>query len=135
MAKVLVVDDDVRTLSAIKKLLEYDDHSAVCVTSGAKAIDLLHTENFDAVFTDLEIGTPDGEAVARAARKIRPASCVYVCSASVHVEKAHAADACVFIPKPIDYDALHTRMVQCRSCPSCRAKNVCHGRFHRDGSD
>jgi CheY-like chemotaxis protein len=134
MARVLVVDDDPQTLSAMRKLLEYDGHTVACAADGTTAITLLRSQEFDAVFTDLDVPAPDGEAVARLARELLPAACVCICSASMRIEqRALAADACFFAPKPVDYDALQTRLEACRSCATCKSARRCHGRLHPQG--
>jgi CheY-like chemotaxis protein len=114
MGRILVVDGDRSTVTAMTTLLREDGHEVEPFTSGSEAIAALRSGRaFDAVVTDFEI---DGAAVTRAARESSPNACIVI----THQGQAGQSDlryagACVVVDKPIVYDALHGALTGCRA--------------------
>jgi CheY-like chemotaxis protein len=72
MARFLVVDDEVNTVTALRELLEMDGHEVVASSSCREAVNALAHVPFDAVLTDLEMTWSRGENVVRLARERHP---------------------------------------------------------------
>ena len=81
MARILVVDDDPCTVTALTRLLASDGYEVVGFTTGADAVAALSRETFDAIVTDLNMPRVDGRAVVAAAREHFPTACVVVVTA------------------------------------------------------
>ena len=62
---VLVVDDDPRMLSMMRRTLEADGYGVTVVQDGAEALDVLRRETVDLVILDVMLPGEDGFAVAR----------------------------------------------------------------------
>jgi CheY-like chemotaxis protein len=60
MAKILVVDDDQAILDIIKLWLENDGHAVSLAMDGDEALDLLNSEEFDVMITDLIMPKTEG---------------------------------------------------------------------------
>lgn len=69
MALIMVVDDDMRLLRAIKRALTRRDHSVLTVSDGDKAIDLLGERHIDLVILDVLMPHVDGIQVCRYIRR------------------------------------------------------------------
>ena len=106
MARVLVVDDDPSTVTAVTRLLGSDGYEVAGFTTGADAVEALSREKFDAIFTDLNMPSVDGRAIVAAAREHVPTACVVVVTAESGEEEAtlRAAGACIVAGKPLRYD-------------------------------
>ncbi len=70
MYRLLVVDDEVRIRSIIKKYAEFEGHTVVEATDGMEAVRLTRIENFDIVIMDIMMPELDGFSACREIRKI-----------------------------------------------------------------
>jgi signal transduction histidine kinase len=59
-ARILVVDDEESVVVTVQGVLELDGYQIVATTSGVEALDLIRSEQFDVVLTDLRIDGVDG---------------------------------------------------------------------------
>ncbi len=109
MSRILVVDDERASAEGLRVLLRADGYDVVALQSALKARDLLATERFDAVITDLEMPELHGTEIVAAARASNPQMPVLVVSAYTGSPAAAVAmkrGACTLIAKPIEYDEL-----------------------------
>lgn len=60
MARILIVEDDLNTLSGLTEILKDEGYDVVGVESGKKALRLLERELFDLMLTDLRMPDIDG---------------------------------------------------------------------------
>lgn len=93
---ILVVDDDPMMLRLLDSVLAKLGNRIVLAGGGARAIELLDSEPFRVVITDLEMPGIDGFAVLDAARAKQPHAALIVVSAS------KTAAGVEVIKKPID---------------------------------
>ena len=63
--RILVVDDSATMRDMLSQYLQAGDYLVACATSGAQALDILKTERFDVIVTDLEMPELDGFALIR----------------------------------------------------------------------
>ncbi len=66
---ILVAEDERVNRQVVQRLLAKLGHNAVCVEDGQKAIDLLKTQTFDCMLTDIQMPVMDGLAATRIIRK------------------------------------------------------------------
>ena len=66
--KVLVVDDDPKTVDLVKLYLQKDGHAVVCAYDGVQALDLARHERPDLIVLDLMLPGMDGLSICRAMR-------------------------------------------------------------------
>jgi len=68
MARILVVDDHPLNRDLLKTILGYANHEVVEAADGADALDLVRTQPFDLIISDILMPTMDGVAFVRAIR-------------------------------------------------------------------
>jgi DNA-binding NtrC family response regulator len=113
MARVLVVDDELRLGKLASEMLELDGHEVVRAGGGREALVRLAAERFDVVVTDLRMPEVDGLAVLRAARALAAPPEVVLMTAfgtaesAVEAMRAGAAD---YVTKPFSMDELRLRV-------------------------
>jgi two-component system cell cycle sensor histidine kinase/response regulator CckA len=99
---VLVAEDEEIVRDLVCDVLEEEGYRVVCLTSPEVARDYLCGEdNFDAVVTELDLGTMDGFQVAGLAKKHRPdAAIIYTSGAAAGRVEQGKLDGATYIPKP-----------------------------------
>jgi putative two-component system response regulator len=104
--KVLLVDDELRTIELIAAVLERHGFEVALAATPRAAIEELQRGSFDAVVTDVLFeGAADGEVVLRAARELQPGAVVMLMTGYPVLENAVSAiknGAFDYLQKPID---------------------------------
>ncbi|HXK11530.1 MAG TPA: response regulator [Vicinamibacteria bacterium] len=111
--KVLVVDDDFRSRSAVARLLADEGYDAAEAADGEEATGLLASWQPDLVLTDLHMPRLDGAGLLQRVRHLRPGTPVIVVSARGETEADRLTGgkgAAAFFPKPLPVDALLARI-------------------------
>ena len=72
MYNVLVVDDEARIRSIIKKYAEFEGYTVTEAADGMEAVRLCRTQSFDIVIMDIMMPELDGFSACREIRKISP---------------------------------------------------------------
>ncbi len=106
---VLLVDDDPGVLRAFRRALGGLGHRIVCASDGTEVPQLLRTEVFDAVVTDVSMAGLDGFGVLREAHALDPDLPVVLVTGGASLDAAIRAldqGAHRFLLKPLDPDAL-----------------------------
>lgn len=106
---VLVVDDEKEMAEMIADGLSERGYDAAACSSGAEAVALVQTEKFDAVVTDLRMGSTDGMQVLAASRNAVPERPVILMTAYSAVETAVEAirqGANHYLTKPFKVEEL-----------------------------
>ncbi len=126
MARVLVVDDELKLGKMVGQMLELDRHSVVVTGGGREAVALLAQRSFDVVLTDLKMPEVDGLGVLKAARAMVPPAEVVIMTAfataenAVEAMKAGAAD---YLIKPFSMEELRIRVRRLVSQRSAETKS------------
>src|SRR5438552_11215953 len=68
-ARILVVDDEPRMLSMMRRVLEVDGYSVVLAGGGTAALEILRRESVDLVILDVMMPDLDGFEVCRTVRR------------------------------------------------------------------
>jgi two-component system response regulator MprA len=106
--RILVVDDDPRSRSAVARLLAEEGYDAEVAADGEEASGLLGTWDPDLVLTDLDMPRLDGRALVQRVRSLRPGTPVLVLSARSDADVGAPTDG--FFPKPIQIERLLARI-------------------------
>ncbi|MEM0928437.1 MAG: response regulator [Pseudomonadota bacterium] len=111
--RVLIVDDNTTNLMIIEGLLTMMGYRHITTTtSGAEAIELLSTDHFDAILTDIDMPDMDGLTLAGQIRSSAvswsdiPMIAVSASTSSTDRELAAAAGMSGFVSKPVLRDEL-----------------------------
>jgi CheY-like chemotaxis protein len=113
MAKILVIDDDVQVLKVLVSYLEKGRHEITTASNGKEGVQLLVSQRFDLVITDIIMPEEDGIEVLLWLRKMpnRP-KIIAISGGSASLDQEYllkladklAADR--VLPKPVDFATL-----------------------------
>jgi CheY-like chemotaxis protein len=106
--RILVVDDDAHSRTAVARLLNDEGYQAFMATDGEAAVAMLATCQPDLVLTDLHMPRLDGRQLLARLRRDRPLTPVVVVSASAGPDGLVGADA--FFAKPVPVGDLLARI-------------------------
>lgn len=107
--KILVVDDEEDMLENCRRILERSGYRCLISTSVAEALELISSERFNVVLTDLRMPQKDGLELLKAAKQLDPEIVVILFTAYATIETAVQAikeGAFDYIPKPFSADQL-----------------------------
>ncbi|MBV9546639.1 MAG: response regulator, partial [Chloroflexi bacterium] len=109
--RVLVVDDDESVLLTVQGVLELDHYEVLAVSSGARALELVRSEPFDLVLTDLRLEDVDGIEILRELHTKSPDAVGVMLTGYASLETALGAlrqGAYDYLVKPCDVLELRT---------------------------
>jgi DNA-binding NtrC family response regulator len=102
-ANILIVDDELVICKSCEKILRRAGHNVTYATSGKEAIQILKSEQFDVVFTDLKMIDIGGMEVLQTVRQKYPETLVIVITGYATIASAvetMRSGAFDFLPKP-----------------------------------
>ncbi|HVP50796.1 MAG TPA: sigma-54 dependent transcriptional regulator [Terriglobales bacterium] len=108
-ARLLIIDDDANTLASLSRAFRLAGHEAVVCDSAARALELIRSQSFDLIFSDVVMPGRDGLAFLEDCRTLGLATPVVMMSGQAHIEMAVRATrlgAIDFLEKPISTDKL-----------------------------
>jgi len=108
-AKILCVDDEDVILDSFRKILVLDGYSVDTVNSGPEAFNLIKTNHYDFLFTDLKMPEMSGTEVAKTVKYLRPDIDVVIITGYATVETAVECmkyGAMDYVQKPFTEDEL-----------------------------
>ena len=111
-AHVLVVDDDPRILSMMRRILELDGYSVVTAAEGDAALETLRREQVDLVVLDVMMPGADGFEVCRTVRRESPVPILMLTARDESTDKVNGLDcgADDYVVKPFDAEELLARV-------------------------
>jgi len=111
-ASVLVVDDDVRMLRMITRILELEGYRVLKAIDGQAALEVLDEETPDLVLLDIMLPGMDGYALCRCIRQFSPVPIVMVTAKGNDEEKVRGLDAGAddYVTKPFSSNELGARV-------------------------
>jgi two-component system response regulator MprA len=111
-AHVLVVDDDPRILSMMRRILEVDGYSVVTAAEGDAALETLRREQVDLVVLDVMMPGADGFEVCRTVRRESAVPILMLTARDESTDKVNGLDcgADDYVVKPFDAEELLARV-------------------------
>ncbi len=111
-ASVLVVDDDVRILLMMQRMLELEGYKILRANDGESAIDIFVEELPDLVLLDIRMPALDGYTVCRRIREFSQVPIIMVTAKGNDEEKVEGFDAGAddYVTKPFSTQELMARM-------------------------
>ncbi len=111
-ARILVVDDEPRMLSMMRRVLEVDGYNVVLAGDGQAALDTLRSEPIDLVILDVMMPDLDGFEVCRTVRRESLVPILMLTARDEGVDKVTGLDcgADDYVVKPFDADELMARV-------------------------
>ncbi len=105
--KIIVVEDEEISRKNLEHILQKEGYDVISVDSGVKALDLLKSQSFDLVITDLKMKQVDGMQVLQKTRELQPYTEVIMLTGYATVESSVQAmreGAYYYIAKPYKID-------------------------------
>ena len=103
--RVLIVDDDISTLSMIQIMLESQDYQVTVAYDGQQALEVIQSEDFDLIITDLKMPRMNGIELLKEVKANYPEIEVIITTAYMTIETAISAmkmGAYDYLTKPIE---------------------------------
>ncbi len=103
MAKILLAEDDPAVREFVRRALVHSGHDVTAVDDGLAAIEVLSTDQFDMLITDIVMPGMDGIALALKASKDRPSMPILMMTGyAAERQRAHNLEALIHkvIAKP-----------------------------------
>ena len=110
--RVLIVDDEPRILSMMRRVLEADGYEVVIAGEGASALDILRSEPIDMVILDVMMPGMDGFEVCRLVRRESVVPILMLTARDASTDKVTGLDcgADDYVVKPFETDELMARV-------------------------
>ena len=108
-AHLLLVDDDANTLASLSRAFRLAGHEATVCDNAARAVDLLRTEKFDLIFSDVVMPGKSGLEFLEEIKNAGVKAPVILISGQANIEmavKATKLGALDFLEKPLSTDKL-----------------------------
>jgi DNA-binding NtrC family response regulator len=105
--RMMIVDDEERFLSTMKKLLAKKGYDVVTASSGAEALEIMSVQNIHVVILDVKMPGMDGNETLREIKKRFPLSEVIMLTGHATMESAVEglkSGAIDYLMKPADLD-------------------------------
>ena len=109
MAHLLIVDDDANTLASLARAFRLAGHEATVCDSAARALELVKSQPFDLIFSDVVMPNKDGLALLEDFKSLSIPTPVVMISGQANVEMAVRATrlgAVDFLEKPLTTEKL-----------------------------
>lgn len=115
--KVLLVDDEEEFIATLGQRLEARNLKVTTTTTGAKAIELVDSQNFDVIILDLAMPGMDGLEVLKRIKSDHPDAEIIMLTGQGTIEsgiEAMKSGAEDFMEKPVDIQELLVRIQEAR---------------------
>src|SRR5579864_9766820 len=109
MAHLLIVDDDANTLASLARAFRMAGHEATVCDNAARALDLVKTQHFDLIFSDVMMPGKDGLALLEDFKTLGATTPVVMISGQATIAMAVRATrlgAADFLEKPLSTEKL-----------------------------
>ncbi len=109
MADILIIDDEKDMLSVCTRILNSLGHRTVPMASGEQAIQLIESQDFDLILSDLVMPDVDGYKILEKAHELAPDTPVIIFTAFGSIDRAVTAmksGAFDFLEKPFEIEYL-----------------------------
>jgi DNA-binding NtrC family response regulator len=106
---ILLIDDDKNTANGLKKILLQDGYDTSCAYTGNEALNLIDTEHFDIVITDMKLPDISGFSILEKVKKKDPDIPVIMITAFSSLQTAIDAmkkGADDYLTKPVNIEEL-----------------------------
>jgi two-component system nitrogen regulation response regulator NtrX len=108
-ASLLIIDDDPNTLASLARAFRLAGHEATVCDSAVRALELVRSQRFDLIFSDVVMPGKDGLSFLEEFKALGVSTPVVMMSGQAHIEMAVRATrlgALDFLEKPLSTDKL-----------------------------
>ena len=113
MYKLLIVDDEERIRTLIKKYALLEGHSVSEACNGLEAVRFCQSESFDIIIMDIMMPELDGFSAVKALREFSQAPVIMLSARGEEYDKLHGFELGVddYVVKPFDLAVLYSRLL------------------------
>jgi len=125
MASILLVDDDKNILLFLKEVLAKLGHDLTLANSGAEALEVMESNTYDLIVSDLQMPKVDGLQILKASKKKNPNTEVLILTGYGSIKSAVRAmktGAFEYLSKPVDIEELRLKVGQALQHKEMRIK-------------
>ena len=127
MKKILIVDDDLKTLSGLTELFRQEGYYVFGTSSGQGAIGIAIREPIDIMVCDIRLPDIDGLVICRKLKQIRPDASIFVVTGFYQKQLEDVASFCgikKYFSKPVNVNELLAAIQKYSNSNDPIAKNV-----------
>jgi two-component system, NtrC family, nitrogen regulation response regulator NtrX len=109
MAHLLIVDDDANTLASLARAFRLAGHEATVCDNAGRALDLVKSQRFDLIFSDVVMPVKDGLTLLEELKTLGVTTPVVMISGQASIDmavRATRSGAIDFLEKPLSTDKL-----------------------------
>jgi YesN/AraC family two-component response regulator len=120
MVNILLVDDDISSVTALTNLLEHA-HTLRIASNGLDAIQTFQIAHFDVVITDIRMPKMDGIDLLKAIRKFNKSAAVIILTgypSQDNIRDAEIYGVSAFFTKPLDVERFMDTRSTIQTCHS-----------------
>ncbi len=112
MYSILVVDDEEKIRTVIKKYAEFEGYSITEASNGIEAIEICRNKNFDLIILDIMMPELDGFTVCKKIREIRNIPIIMLSARGEEYDKIHGFELGIddYVVKPFSPKELMMRV-------------------------
>lgn len=112
MYKILIVDDEDKIRSLIRKYAQFEGHSAVEAKNGMEALELCQKESFDIILMDIMMPELDGFSSVKEIRKMCSTPVIMLSARGEEYDKIHGFELGIddYVVKPFSSKELMMRI-------------------------
>ena len=126
MYHLLVVDDEMRIRSIIRKYAEFDGHTVSEAADGMEAVHLCRTSEFDIVIMDIMMPELDGFSACREIRKVSNVPIIMLSARGEEYDKINGFELGIddYVVKPFSPTELMLRIEAVMKRVNCKGKTA-----------
>lgn len=128
MAKILVVDDEIKIREIIKEYAEFEGYEVAQAEDGMQAVEMVKNQDFDIIIMDVMMPKLDGYSACKEIRKIKQISVIMLSARGEEYDKLFGFEIGVddYVVKPFSPKELMARIraVLNRASASQRTEDV-----------
>lgn len=128
MAKILVVDDEIKIREIIKEYAEFEGYEVAQAEDGMQAVEMVKNQNFDIIIMDVMMPKLDGYSACKEIRKIKQIPVIMLSARGEEYDKLFGFEIGVddYVVKPFSPKELMARIraVLNRASASQRTEDV-----------
>ena len=131
MAKILVVDDEIKIREIIKEYAEFEGYEVAQAEDGMQAVEMVKNQDFDIIIMDVMMPKLDGYSACKEIRKIKQIPVIMLSARGEEYDKLFGFEIGVddYVVKPFSPKELMARIraVLNRASASQRTEDVIRG--------
>lgn len=135
MVRILVVDDEVKIRTIIRKYAEFEGYEVAEARDGVEALEICKAQDFDVVILDIMMPKLDGFATCRKIREYKKIPVIMLSARGEEYDRIHGFELGIddYVVKPFSPKELMMRIHVVISRNKAASDSVEHSTFEKEG--